>query len=75
MARAVHLGYRCKICRTRVPVYTFVRANGGNGTCCTPPEDRNVQCPGCHAERRVSFAEIQYLERWEEVVARGDSAA
>ena len=65
MIRTVHLGYRCNACSTRVPVYTFTRSNGNDAQSCTPPVDRNVECPTCHARRHVAFAEIQSLERWE----------
>jgi len=75
MARVVHLGYRCNVCRTRVPVYTFIRSNESKATHCTPPEDRSVQCPSCHQQRHVAFAEIQNLERWEETFPGSESAA
>ena len=65
MIRTVHLGYRCNACSTRVPVYTFTRSSGNGAQSCTPPVDRNVECPTCHARRHVAFAEIQSLERWE----------
>ena len=65
MARAIHLGYRCNACRTRVPVFTFTRSSGNGAESCTPPEDRFVECPTCHAQRHVAFAEIENLERWE----------
>jgi hypothetical protein len=65
MIRTVHLGYRCNICCTRVPVYTFTRSKGNVAQPCTPPVDRNVECPTCHTPRYVAFAEIQSLERWE----------
>lgn len=64
MNRTVHLGYRCNACRARVPVYTFTRSNGNGAQSCTPPVDRQVECPKCHAPRYVAFAEIQSLERW-----------
>lgn len=65
MIRTVHLGYRCNACSTRVPVYTFAPSNGNGAQSCTPPVDRNVECPTCHARRHVAFAEIENLERWE----------
>jgi hypothetical protein len=74
MVRTVHLGYRCNACCTRVPVYTFTRSNGNGARSCTPPVDRNVECPTCHARRQVAFAEIQSLERWE-VAGGGDHLA
>jgi hypothetical protein len=46
-------------------VYTFTRSNGNGAESCTPPEDRSVECPTCHARRHVAFAEIESLERWE----------
>ena len=61
----IHLGYRCKVCSTFVPVYTFTRSNGNGVRSCTPPEDRYVECPTCHEPRLVAFAEIQLLERFE----------
>ncbi|HET7186179.1 MAG TPA: hypothetical protein VFI82_15950 [Terriglobales bacterium] len=73
MVRAVHLGYLCDGCRARVPVYTFTRSNAATSS--TPPVDRSVQCPQCHAARHVSFSEIQNLERWEEIVAADGNAA
>jgi DNA-directed RNA polymerase subunit RPC12/RpoP len=65
MADTVHLGYACANCRTLVPVYTFARSNGCK-TVATPPEDQSVKCPNCHSPRTVKFAELQYLDRWEE---------
>ena len=65
VVRTIHLGYRCNNCRTRVPVYTFTRSNGHGAPSCTPPENRFVECPTCHATRRVAFADIQGIERWE----------
>jgi hypothetical protein len=52
-----------------------MRSTDCNATHCTPPEDRSVQCPSCHQQRHVAFAEIQNLERWEETFAGGESAA
>ena len=75
MAREVHLGYRCQTCQTRVPVYTFTCSNGHGVTQCTPPADRSVRCPTCHAPRIVAFREIQNLERWEEFISDNDCAA
>jgi hypothetical protein len=75
MIRTVHLGYRCNACDTRVPVYSFARSNANDAPPCTPPVDRYVECPICHAPRYVAFAEIQSLERWEVASGGGHRAA
>ena len=74
MISTIHLGYRCNACSTRVPVYTFTRSSGHGARSCTPPVDRHVVCPTCHAPRHVAFAEIESLERWD-VVGGADHCA
>ncbi len=75
MVRTIHLGYSCNSCHERVPVYTFSRSSNSRSSQCTPPVDRSVECPKCHAARHISFAELQTLERWEEYIASEGNAA
>ncbi len=66
MARTIHLGYTCANCGMRVPVYSFT-STSGIPSLNTPATDQRVTCPTCSQARDVRFADIDKLERWEEL--------